>query len=199
MDSNIDEPDNRDSKHYIVPYSIDSDRFFRLQCSACDREFKVLVDAISEADRLGPAFKQIERESHVTLSTATENTDLSANSLTCPYCGNRDKQANLNTREFIDYAVRWINREVVYDLLNDLSHKLGNIFNNNRTRGSGSISITWEYKHQASPKPILPITGPELPDMKKVELSCCCKIIKVADAWDLSIFCPYCSLELELQ
>lgn len=197
-DANDHENEN---KQFVVPYSLDPQHFFRLQCSSCDREFKVLADAISMADSLAPAFKQIEREHDIHLSaTSPETTEEESNEITCPYCGNSDLPANLNTREFIDHAVHWMKREFVYDLLNQFSRDLENIVNrSSRGSGGGFISLKLEYKRNTPPKPVRPISGPELPDMKQVNLLCCGKTIKIADAWGTTVFCPYCSQELVLQ
>lgn len=202
MNSESEANDNsKDYKHFAVPYSLDPERFFRLQCSSCDREFKVLAEAISMADSLSPAFKQIEVEHGISLSTSEEvATETTPNHLTCPYCGHRDEPSHFNTPEFVDHAVRWMNRELVYEILNQFSRDLDNIFNRgSHGRRGGFISIKLEYTHRTPPKPVRPISGPELPDMKRVEVLCCGKMIKITDGWGTSIFCPYCSQELILQ
>lgn len=187
------------SPQFLVPYSLDLDACFRLTCPDCGLDFKVMAETISLTDALVPAFKQVETENKVRLPGAqTEVDELSeANNLTCPYCGHSSHPSSMNTAEFTRHAVRWIQREVVYDLVDGFFRQLESMFgNHSHSRSDDMIRIDWKFEAHTSPKPIRPISGPELPDMKLVQLLCCGKTTKVADDWVDTIHCPYCSQEL---
>jgi hypothetical protein len=60
-----------------------------------------------------------------------------------------------------------------------------------------SLDISVEYTQPVlSPRPI---SGPELPDMTKVEMLCCGKVIKILDEWYALSICPYCGVYVALQ
>lgn len=191
------------NKHFSFPYSLDPEDFFRLECPSCGRHFKVRAEAISMTDILTPAFRQIERESGISLTASVLSegeSEIKADHLTCPYCGHADEPSNMNTQEFIDHAVRWLQREYVHDLVDKFSRDLRDTFRgSSKGRNKGFISVEWDYQYHPSPKPTRPISGPELPDMSCVEVLCCGKTIKITDGWGANIFCPYCSQELVLQ
>ena len=197
-----DEETANDIKHFKLTFSLDDGQFFRRSCSKCGLHFKEQADAYDLSHLVTPAFKQIEKEHGIILSTNSieQESDSETKAISCPYCGHVDEPQNMLTDEFSQYFLRWTEREIVYPKIRAFYEGLDETFNRHSgTQRRGLFSIEMKFEHDDVSLPVRPISGPELPDMVKVKLHCCNRTIKIVEGWIDTITCLYCQKTLILQ
>lgn len=69
------------------------------------------------------------------------------------------------------------------------------IQSSSRSMGSFGIKMKFDYDSTLPPRPI---SGPEAPDMMRIDLLCCGESIKVRDGYFAVNKCPYCGEEVVL-
>ena len=181
----MSEPEHdSEQRTYQIEYALDGDRFFRRGCSSCGLHFKLSIKASDLSNMLAPIFAETIGNS-IASSSSEVNGDM-PDQLTCPYCGHTDSQQEMHTEEFSAYVYSWIHRQFIQPSVRNMLDGFANSF-----RGNEFIQIT----HEASPISVQPISGPELPDMRKVRLLCCDNTIKIMSHWLDMTYCPYCALE----
>lgn len=181
--------------HFSFSFSLDKDEFFRRTCHNCGRDFKTKVDPADLTSMLQPAFRRIEDEiGGIGLSTSEgeQNTQY----LSCPYCNHRAESGDMLTSEFQEYLRRFIIREYVLPHIHSMFSELSDSMKrSSRSMGSFGIKFSFDYDSTLSPRPI---SGPEAPDMMKIDLLCCGKSIKVRDRYYYVDKCPYCEEDVVL-
>jgi hypothetical protein len=191
-EDNTSSPEN--AKTYLVKYSLDAQEYFRHECSSCGLHFKTKASEQEIVTTLSPLIRRVEQDSGLTIDARNESIVKSSKQvLCCPYCGHSDEPQNMISSEFRAYAVRWLQREVVYPIISNFLQSLSDTLSGNR---NSFIKISVETDSRS--KPVRPIYGPELPDMIQVDLLCCGKSIKIAKRWSDSISCPFCEQTLML-
>lgn len=173
----------RDSDYqtYQTQYALDANRFFRRGCASCGLHFKLSAEVSDLSSLLAPIFTKTIGYSPV-LSSSDANGE-TLDQLTCPYCGHTASQQEMHTEEFTSYIHKWIDRQLIQPSIRNMFADLSNSFS-----GNEFIQIT----HESSPISVQPISGPELPDMRKVRLLCCDKTIKIMAHWLDLLYCPFC-------
>jgi hypothetical protein len=186
-----------DTQRFGISVALDQDSYFRHECPVCSRQFKSKASTADLAHFITPTFHRLGKELGVSLGS---DNALSAEKgiLFCPYCGESSKASLMHTAQMIEYARRYIHREVVLPMLRSFSSDLERSFPKTRRQRKSFLSISMSFESGSITLPPQPISGPERPDMKKVYLLCCNKAIKVLDVWDNTIFCPYCNTEAML-
>lgn len=182
--------------HYRLTFSLDQDRFFRLTCPNCGRDFKTEVNEADLAASLQPAFQQMGLEIG---AVSDENKDGHVEKLYCPYCEYQAETSDMLTQTFVSYFKRFAIREYVLPMMNKTFSSIADSFGGSRGRSKGLISLEVKFEHSRIVLPPRPISGPEPPDMTVVELLCCKKRIKVQDGWYGLTLCPYCGTKLRIQ
>jgi len=112
--------------------------------------------------------------------------------LHCPYCDHSAEASEMLTGETVRYLHRFMEREVIFPMMNNMFSGL----DNEGGQSGGFISVRIE--HHRSFYPPRPIHGPEPPDMKIIEFLCCGKKAKIAEGWDLISQCIYCGISVIL-
>ena len=72
MENNEENQESDDLTYYKLQFSLDDDGFFRRGCSYCGLHFKVKADPEELGYILSPAFRQIEKEYDIILSTEVD-------------------------------------------------------------------------------------------------------------------------------
>ena len=80
-------------------------------------------------------------------------------------------------------------------LLTMLSDFANGLKSNNRSNSLVSFEIKADFDNTLPPRPI---SGPEPPDMTKVEMLCCGRMIKIYDSWFGLEKCPFCETEVKI-
>lgn len=175
--------------HFSFTFSLDKDDFFRRTCPNCGRDFKTKVDPAEMTSMLQPAFRRIEDEvGGVSLSTSEG--EQTSQYLCCPYCNHLAESGNMLTSEFQEYLRRFIMREYVLPHIQSMFSEFSDgIKRSSSSMGAFGIKIKFDYDSTLPPRPI---SGPESPDMMKIDLLCCGKSIKVRDGYFDVDKCPYC-------
>jgi len=181
--------------HFSFSFSLDRDEFFRRTCPNCGRDFKTKVDPADLTSMLQPAFRRIEDEiGGISLSTSEK--EQSPQYLSCPYCNHRAKSGDMLTPEFQEYLNRFVMREYVLPQINSMFSEFSDgIQRSSRSMGSFGIKVNFDYDSTLPPRPI---SGPEAPDMTRIDLLCCGKSIKVRDGYFALSQCPYCGENVAL-
>jgi DNA-directed RNA polymerase subunit RPC12/RpoP len=140
-------------------------------------------------------FRRIEDEiGGISLSTSEE--EQSPRYLSCPYCNHRAESGDMLTLEFQEYLRRFIMREYVLPNIHSMFSDFANgIKPSSHSMGAFGIKITFDYDSTMPPRPI---SGPEAPDMMRIDLLCCGESIKVRDGYFAINKCPYCGEEVVL-
>ncbi len=193
-----DESNEDDRKHFSLTYSLDRGDYFRRACPGCGRHFKTKASAADLVSAFQPAFKQQGMIIGLGHSDSEEAAaDKAPEYMYCPYCGHKAEPSEMHTTAFIEYAKRYVMREVVLPQVNKMFSGLEDSFPKSTSGGFLSIHMTFEHHKQVLPP--RPIAGPEPPDMLAVELLCCGKPVKILDGWRVPIVCPYCGTTCSLQ
>ena len=187
-------PDD-ESLRFSITFALDKDDFLRRTCPSCGRDFKTHADPSDLSSILQPAFRRIETEiGEISLSTAEGES--SPQYLSCPYCNNRAESGDMLTNEFQAYLKRFIIREYVLpkinSMLSDFAEGLGST---SRSNSFFRIEMKADFENTLPPRPI---SGPEPPDMTKVEMLCCGRMIKIYDGWFDLEKCPFCETETRI-
>lgn len=181
--------------HFSFSFSLDKDEFFRRTCPNCGRDFKTKVDAADMTSILQPAFRRMESEiDGISLSKPHEEQE--PQYLNCPYCKYRAETGEMLTEEFQEYLRRSIMREYVLPSI----HTLFADFSDGMKRSSHAIGhfgikVDFDFDSTLPPRPI---SGPEAPDMMRVDLLCCGESVKVRDGFFDIDKCPYCGEDIML-
>jgi|SRR5581483_11375878 len=182
-----------EKRSYSLEVSVDRDGFFRRTCPSCGRDFKTLA---SDADFTSILNPQIERlGSQFGLPLSIEGANIEKTYLRCPYCGDTAESGKTLTEEMITYAKRFVMREFVWPMINQMFGDLEDSFRGNRSSG-GFLSISVEFQHSRGVLAIRPMNGPEPADMKIITLLCCDKKIKISEQWTGFEACPYCESDI---
>jgi len=184
-----------DSVRFSITFALDKDEFLRRTCPSCGREFKTQADPADMSSILQPAFRRIETEiGEIRLST-TEG-ESNPQYLSCPYCNYRAESGDMLTQTFQIYLKRFIVREYVLPKVNGmLSDFAEGLKSTSRSNSFFSIEMKADFENTLSPRPI---SGPEAPDMTKVEMLCCGRTIKIYDGWYDLEKCPFCETEIRI-
>lgn len=184
-----------ESVHFSITFALDKDEFLRRTCPICGRNFKTKADPADMSSILQPAFRRIENEiGELTLSTA--DGDSSPQYLSCPYCNHRAESGDMLTEEFQVYLKRFIIREYVLPKINNMfSDFAQGLKSTSRSNSFFSIELKADFENTLPPRPI---SGPEPPDMTKVEMFCCGRMIKIYDGWFDLGKCPFCGSDVRI-
>ena len=182
--------------HFSLSFSLDRDEFFRRTCPSCGRDFKTQADPADMSSILQPAFRRIEDEiGGISLSTS-DGKQKSPQYLFCPYCYYRAESGDMLTEEFHTYLHRFVMREYVLPSIHKMFSEFSEgIKQSSRPMGTFGIQITFDYDSTLPPRPI---SGPEAPDMMRIDLLCCGTSIKVRDGFFDVNKCPYCGEDIVL-
>lgn len=184
-----------DSARFAITFALDKDEFLRRTCPNCGRDFKTQANPNDLASILQPAFRRIENEiGDISISTAENNT--SPQYLLCPYCNHHAESGDMLTHEFLVYLKRFIIREYVLPKFSNMfSNVAEDLKSTSRSNSFIKLEITTDFERTL---PTRPISGPETPDMTKIEMLCCGRTIKVYDGWFDIERCPYCETEVRI-
>ena len=144
---------------------------------------------------LQPAFRRIEDEvGGISLSTSPK--EQAPQYLSCPYCNHRAESGDMLTSEFQEYLKRFIMREYVLPHIHSMFSEFSDsIKRSSRSMGSFGIGLSFNYDSTLPPRPI---SGPEAPDMMRIDLLCCSNSIKIRDGYFGVNKCPYCGEDVVL-
>lgn len=176
---------------FNLSISTDRDKFLRRTCPACGRDFKTQVNEADLAWAVAPQFRRMGLE--VGMADVQGAEESSEPHLHCPYCSYNTKASETLTDETMNYLKRFVMREYILPMTNNLFSGLDDI----GSRSGGFLSI--KIEHSRSIFPPRPVHGPEPPDMKIVEYLCCGKKAKVSDGWNLIDHCVFCGTSVNLQ
>lgn len=192
---NIKYMEDEKSVRFSITLALDKDEFIRMSCPSCGREFKTQADPADLSSILQPAFRRIESEiGEIPLSTAEGETNPIY--LSCPYCNHRAEWGDMLTAEFQNYLKRFVIREYVLLQINNIfSDFADGLRSTSRSTPFFSIEVKVDSENTLPPRPI---SGPEPPDMTKIELLCCGRAIKVYDNWFDLEKCPFCESEVRI-
>ena len=181
--------------HFSFSFSLDRDEFFRRTCPNCSRDFKTKADPADMTSMLQPAFRRIEDEIGG-INLSTPGRDQTPQYLSCPYCNHRAESGDMLTEEFQEYLKRFVMREYVLPSIHNMFSEFSDgIKQSSRSMSAFGIKITFDYDSTLPPRPI---SGPEAPDMMRIDMLCCGKSIKVRDRYFLVNRCPYCGEDVIL-
>ena len=144
---------------------------------------------------LQPAFRRIENEiGEIKLSTPGEGH--SPQYLFCPYCNHRAESGDMLTEEFQEHLRRFVMREYVLPMIHNMfSNFSDGIRRPSRSMRSFGIKLSFDFDSTLPPRPI---SGPEPPDMMRIDLLCCGESIKVRDGYFHINKCSYCGEDVML-
>lgn len=184
-----------DSVRFSISFALDKDEFLRRTCPSCGREFKTKADPADLSSILQPAFRRIEAEiGEISLSIAEGKS--SSQFLSCPYCNYHAESGDMLTKEFRAYLKRFIMREYMLPKINDIfSDFADGLKSTSRSNSFFRIETKADFENTLPPRPI---SGPEPPDMTKVEMLCCGQVIKIYDGWFDLEKCPFCKAEIRI-
>lgn len=193
-----DENPNGDIRRYGLTIALDRDEFFRRVCPSCGRYFKIKADDEDLAFALQPTFQEVGPDYGEATSGQSEDQD-EETYLCCPYCGERSPINETVTDEVWAYIHRHIAREFILPSFRAMNAELERSFGSHRTHASSGISVSISFEAADISLPPSPISGPELPDMKRVLLLCCNNEIAILDGWRDIVVCPFCDIQCVLQ
>lgn len=184
-----------ESVHFSITFALDRDEFLRRTCPICGRSFKTQADPEDLASILQPAFKRIENEiGGISLSTEQENIKLQY--LFCPYCNHHAESGDMLTNEFQIYLKRFVMREYVLPKINNMFAGFADgLKSTARSNSFLRLEVKADFDNVLPPRPI---SGPEPPDMTKVEMLCCGRVIKIYDGWFELEECPFCGSKVQI-
>lgn len=189
------ELEDKEIVHFSITYSLDRDGFFRRTCPNCGRDFKTKSDPSDITSVLQPAFKRIEKEIGE-ISLPITDTESNPQYLSCPYCNHHAESGDMITKDFSVYLKRLIMREYVLPKIkNMLSDFAQGLKSTSKSNSFISFEINADFDSNLPPRLI---SGPEPPDMTKVEMLCCGKEIKILDGWFELEKCPYCGTDVRI-
>ncbi len=163
-----------------MSFPLDEDKFFRRACPLCNKEFKILLshEELTELTQKGIDSYMLSQQENDKPSDEEKNSN--GGEYFCPYCG--QKSENWWTEEQQAY-INVVAENIVADLMNE------NIIKPmKRSFGSGGI-IQFKGKEMQHKEPWI---SPEDNDMKKFELPCCQRQIKIEENWENDVFCYFC-------
>lgn len=186
---------DEDSVRFSITFALDKDECLRRTCPSCGRDFKTQADSSDLASILQPAFRRMETEiGEISISAA--DGESTPQYLMCPYCSHRAESGNMLTNEFQVYLKRFVIREYVLPKINNMFSDFANgLKSSSRSNSFIKFEIKADFENTL---PVRPISGPEPPDMTKVELLCCGRTIKIYDGWFGLEQCPFCEAEVRI-
>ncbi len=184
-----------DSVRFSITFALDKDEYLRRTCPSCGRDFKTQADPADLASILQPAFRRIETEiGEISISTAEGESK--PQYLMCPYCNHRAESGDMLTNKFQAYLRRFVMREYVLPQINNM---FSDFANGLKSSSRSNSFIKFEIKADSdNTLPSRPMSGPEPPDMTKVEMLCCGRMIKIYDGWFDLEKCPFCGTEVRI-
>ena len=186
---------DEDSVRFSITFTLDKDECFRRTCPSCGRDFKTQADPAELASILQPAFRRIETEIGGIFISAAEG-ESTPQYLMCPYCNDRAESGDMLTNEFQVYLKQFVLREYVLPKINNIFSDFANgLKSSSRSNSFIKFEIKADFE---STLPVRPISGPEPPDMTKVEMLCCGRTIKIYDGWFALEKCPFCEAEVRI-
>lgn len=191
-----DEPEDPQTVTFSLTFITDRDGFFRRTCPRCGRDYKTETDPADIVTSLQPAFHRMDLE--VGPAASDDETPEGPQSLVCPYCEATAEASDTLTSVFQAYIERYAMREFVLPKVANMFRDFSDSFGSHR-RSGGLLSVEVDFTYSKGVLPPRPISGPEPPDMKIVELLCCGKRVKIADNWSGLSRCPYCAAEVTLR
>lgn len=184
-----------DSVRFSITFALDKDEFLRRTCPSCGRDFKTQADPADLSSILQPAFRRIEAEIGEISLSASEG-ESSHQNLTCPYCNHQTESGDMLTNEFRVYLKRFVMREYVLPKINTMFSDFANgLKSTSRSNSFIKFEVKADFENTLPPRPI---SGPEPPDMTKVEMLCCGRMIKIYDSWFDLEKCPFCETEIRI-
>ena len=181
--------------HFSITFALDKDEFLRRTCPSCGRCFKTKISPDDLASVLQPAFKRIEKEIGE-INLTSEQGKVEPQYLTCPYCFHRTESGEMLSEEFHTYLKRFVIREYVMPKIKKmLSDFAGGINSTSRSNSFIKIEVKADFDNILPPRPI---SGPEPPDMTKVDMLCCGNAIKIYDGWFDLEECPFCGTKVQI-
>lgn len=181
--------DSESTSQFSISINTDRDKFFRRTCPSCGSDFKTEIDEADIAWAIAPQFRQMGMEIG---SISGQDEGRTKTRLYCPYCQHDADATEMLTQETIAYLNRFIMREYVLPMMNNMFSGLDDL----ESKPGGFISIRVEHSRSIhSPRPI---HGPEPPDMKIIEFLCCGKKAKVAENWNQIDKCVFCGAPVTL-
>ncbi len=186
---------DEDSVRFSITFALDRDEFLRRTCPSCGRDFKTQADPADLSSILQPAFRRMEAEiGEISLSTAEGEPNRQY--LVCPYCHYRAESGDMLTSAFEAYLRRFIMREYVLPKINSMFADLADgLKASSRSNSMIRFEINADFE---SSLPARPISGPEPPDMRKVDMLCCGRSTKIPDGWFELEKCPFCEAEVRI-
>ncbi len=181
--------------HFSISIALDKDEFLRRTCPNCGRSFKTKADPDDLASILQPAFKRIENEIG-DVSISTEHEEHEPQYLSCPYCKFHAESGDMLTGEFQIYLKRFVMREYVLPQINKMHSDFTDGHSSTfRSNSFLRFEVKADFENILPPRPI---SGPEPPDMTKVEMLCCGETIKLYDGWYDLEECPFCGTKVQI-
>lgn len=186
---------DEDSVRFSITFALDKDEYLRRTCPSCGRDFKTQADPADLSSMLQPAFRRIEAElGEMFVSAAGGETKTQY--LSCPYCNYRAESGDMLTSEFQSYLKCFVMREYVLPKINNMfSDSANGLKSSSRSNSFIKFEIKADFDNTLPPRPI---SGPEPPDMTKVEMLCCGRMIKIYDGWFDLEKCPFCGTEVRI-
>ncbi len=125
--------DPESTSQFSVSISTDRDKFFRRTCPSCGRDFKTETDEADLAWAIAPQFG-IEIGSISGQDEGTIKTHLH-----CPYCLHDADASEMLTQEAVTYLHRFIMREHVLPMMNNMFSGLEDV--GSRSGGPGLAAV----------------------------------------------------------
>lgn len=176
---------------FNISYALDEGEFLRRECPSCGLQFKTQVSPAQLTGLITPAIQKIYNETHNIENDQAEQ--LTSEVMTCPYCGQENSASAFFTQEFNDYILRWASREIVFPALENFQNTISQMYSGSKSNSKDFFSLTMKVEKSENYKPIRPISGPEVPDMRIVNLLCSNEKIKIYENWGETLFCPVCA------
>lgn len=184
----VDSDHSTDYVAFELALTADRDHFFRRTCPSCGLDFKTAIDEADLSTLLAPQVQQIGKEMGAFPSNDVEDHQKTIDMLSCPYCGNTEREDRMLSEDIERYIVRVLFRQVVLPTINAVFSNLAT--GDGQIRSQGPVRIETEYHRSLLPP--RPIHGPDPPDMFILDMLCCGKRLKTVGGALPTGRCPYC-------
>lgn len=174
-----------DRMRFLITCSMDPDGFRKMQCPRCTVLFKIEVEPGEYSDPLALHLSRV-------LEDEDEDEDAKP-ALSCPYCAH-----SAPSQDFVDEEMERTVYSVARTQFIDpaLDAMLSSITNSFKKISSSFLKVS--VTETRPPRDMLPLSGPEVSDMRRTTLLCCNRVMKLDERWADHIFCPYCRTHLIL-
>ena len=193
---NENQDPTQEQVRFSLSISLDRESFFRRACPSCGLEFKTEGSPADFAWALELQLRRVSDEINVEPATVAE--EESNVTLCCPYCLYNGEAKEMHTEETVSYLKRFAMREYALPKLHNMLADFADSLERIGGGGGGFISVSVTSNYEPPPLPPRPIYGPDAPDMMIVQLVCCDKKIKIAEAWTHFSVCPFCRTKVTL-